>query len=123
MSDLQIKPVWKRNVLDVWRKAFVLCWGNQNSNCSKLCVFITKRGLFASAAQDADVKVVTTKIGTELDKNIKEFRSSNIMDQFQRQIALVFSPLQDYAFGSGTIDFPMWFADEFPGMSIVKANR
>ena len=87
-----------------------------------LC-FHHKGGLFAGAAQDADVKVVTARIGTELDKNIKEFRSSNIMDQFQRQIALVFSPLQDYAFGSGTIDFPMWFADEFPGMSIVKANR
>ena len=87
-----------------------------------LC-FHHKGGLFASAAQDADVKIVTTKIGTELDKSIKEFRSSNIIDQFQRQIALVFSPLQDYAFGSGTIDFPMWFADEFPGMSIVKANR
>lgn len=90
--------------------------GDPHFELIKTECFHHKGGLFATAAQKADVKVVEDKIGTDLDKRIREFKASNVMDMFQRQIALVFSPLEDYTFGSGTIDFPMWFADEYPTM-------
>ena len=46
--------------------------------------FHHKGGLIANAAQEASSKVVVTKIGVGLDKRIKEFKSSNVMDMFQR---------------------------------------
>lgn len=85
--------------------------------------FHHKGGLIANAAQRADNEVIVRKVGEDLDEQIKEFKTANIIDMFQRQIALVFSPLENYVFGSGTIDFPMWFAMEYPGMRFTTMDR
>ena len=66
-------------------------------------------GLIANAAQRADNGVIVNKVATKLDQQIKQFKASNAMSMFQRQIVLVFSPLENYVFGSGKIDFPKWF--------------
>ena len=91
--------------------------GGSRIRVDKVKVFPSQGGggLIVNTAEDTSSKVVVTKIGTDMDKRIKEFKSSNVMDMFQRQISLVFSPLENYTFGSGTIDFPMWFVEEFRG--------
>ena len=97
--------------------------GDPEFTLSRTECFHHKGGLIASAAQEADNTVVLAKVGADLDQRIKEFKSSNVMDMFQRQIALVFSPLEDYTFGSGTIDFPMWFAKKYPDMQLATMDR
>ena len=97
--------------------------GAPDFTLSRTECFHHKGGLIASAAQEADNTVILAKVGADLDQRIKEFKSSNVMDMFQRQIALVFSPLEDYTFGSGTIDFPMWFAEKYPDMRLAKMDR
>lgn len=109
--------------VDCLEASIRILMGDPEFQLGRADCFHHKAGLIANAAQKADAGVVVTKVGTDLDKRIREFKSTNIMDMFQRQIALVFSPLEDYVFGSGTIDFPMWFAREYPDMRFATMDR
>ena len=120
--------------------------GNEDFDILRSDCFHHKGGLFAVAAQNADSKVrflththtvvcthnsrlhtltllqvVQNKIGQDLDTSIREFKTSNILDQFQRQLALVFSRLEGYAFGSA--NFPQWFQQKFPGVCLATMDR
>lgn len=119
--------------------------GDEDFDILRSDCFHHKGGLFAVAAQNADSKVrflthahtvvythnsrlhtltlqvVQNKIGQDLDTSIREFKTSNILDQFQRQLALVFSPLEGYAFGSA--NFPQWFQQKFPGVYLATMDR
>ena len=44
-----------------------------------------KGGLICNAAQKADNKVIVSKIGEAADTRIREFKTSNVVDMFQRQ--------------------------------------
>ena len=83
--------------------------GDPQFELTRADCFHHKGGLIANAAQRADNGVIVNKVATKLDQQIKQFKASNAMSMFQRQIVLVFSPLENYVFGSGKIDFPMWF--------------
>ena len=60
-------------------------------------------------------------MGKEIDTSIREFNTKNIIDQFQRQLALVFSPLEGYVFGSA--NFATWFEKKFDGVKLATMDR
>ncbi len=82
-----------------------------------------KVGLIANAAQKYDNKVVVDKIGKGLDTKIREFKTSNVVDMFQRQCALVFAHVNPYAFGNGKIAFPKWFETKYPNVKLSTMDR
>ena len=76
-----------------------------------------KMEMFASAAQKVDNKIVVEKVGTQLDKSIREFSTNNVVDMFQRQPTLLFGHHEGaYTFGKGVIQFPSWFKKKFPDL-------
>ena len=135
--------------VDCLVKSIRILTGDEDFDILRSDCFHHKGGLFAAAAQNADSKVrflthvhthggihnkcynsrthtltlqiVQNKIGEDLDTSIREFKTSNILDQFQRQLALVFSPLEGYAFGSA--NFPQWFQQKFPGVCLATMDR
>ena len=82
-----------------------------------------KVGIIANATQKADNKVVVSKIGEDVDTRIREFKTSNVVDMFQRQCALVFAHVDPYAFGNGKIAFPKWFEAEYPDVKLSTMDR
>ena len=63
-------------------------------------------------------------VGDEKDKRIKEFSSNNMVDMFQRQLALLFGHHTGaYVFGNGVIGFPKWFGVRFPDLHLHKMKR
>ena len=45
---------------------------------------------YIQACQRADAKIVTDRLGRQLDQTIHEFKTTNCVDMFQRQLALLF---------------------------------
>ena len=83
-----------------------------------------KLGLFASFAQAVDNKLVVERIGDQLDKEIREFSTNNVVDMFQRQLALLFGHHQGaYTFGKGVVQFPSWFKKKFPDLKLHTMDR
>ena len=81
-------------------------------------------GLFATAVQKVDSNLLIAKVGAALDTHIKEFKTDNVIDMAQRQLALLFSHHTGaYTFGNGVIAFPTWFKKSFPGMRLHKMDR
>ena len=55
-------------------------------------------------------------LGEQRDAQIREFKSKNVLDMFQRQLALLFGHHRDsYVYGNGVVAFPKWFAAHNPG--------
>ena len=64
------------------------------------------------------------RLGARRDKNIREFATSNVVDMFQRQLALLFGHHRDaYVFGNGVHLFPAWFATKHPGTRLPTMER
>ena len=83
-----------------------------------------KIGLFAAFAQQVDNKLVVDKVGDQLDAKIREFSTTNVVDMFQRQLALLFGHHSGaYTFGKGVVQFPSWFAKHFPTLKLHKMDR
>ena len=83
-----------------------------------------KLGLIASAIEKACHKVMTDRLGEELDSSIGEFKSNNIVTMFQRQLALLFGHhVGSYVFGDGVILFPRWFKHKYPNLQLSRMDR
>ena len=81
-------------------------------------------GLFATAVQKVDSDLFVSRVGRDLDKHINEFKTDNVIDMAQRQLALLFGHHSGaYTFGNGVIAFPTWFRKEYPEMKLYKMDR
>ena len=80
--------------------------------------------LFSQKAQRADHEVLTERLGARRDAGIREFAATNVVDMFQRQLALLFGHHRDsYVFGNGVHLFPAWFASRHPGVRMPTMER
>ena len=59
-----------------------------------------------------------------VDSSIGEFKSNNIVNMFQRQLALLFGHhVGSYVFGDGVILFPRWFKHKYPNLELSRMDR
>ena len=83
-----------------------------------------KLGLLAAKIQKACHNTMVEILGADTDVTIGEFKTSNMIDMFQRQLALLFDHhVGSYVFGNGVILFPRWFRHKYPGLKLHVMDR
>ena len=83
-----------------------------------------KLGLLAEKIQKACHTTMVSILGADADTHIGEFKTSNIIDMFQRQLALLFGHhVGSYVFGNGVILFPRWFRHKYPDLKLHVMDR